>query len=79
MAQRFEPPISVRQNALLALLVSGMMTCVVSGIATLRAIGLVEGFVGQWLSSWLLSWLVAYPMLLGLRPFFRRLVVRLMR
>ncbi len=69
---------SVRENTLVALIVSAMMTCVVSGIATFRAQGLVDGFFIQWLASWLLSWLVAYPMLLVLHPVVWRIVSRIL-
>ena len=55
-------------------LLSVLMTCVVSAIATLRSIGLSPLFLATWPSAWLLSWLVAFPTLLATLPLVRRLV-----
>ena len=76
VTEHLHPARAPRQNALVPLLVSGMMTCVVSGIATVRAVGLVDDFWAQWLSSWVVSWVVAFPMLLVLQPIVRRFVDR---
>ena len=62
---------------LFALLLSGMMSLIVSGVATLRAVGLPAGFVGLWLTSWLSSWAVAFPAVLVVAPLARRLVALL--
>ena len=64
---------------LFGFLLSGLMSLVVSGIATLRAIGFVDGFPGLWMSSWASSWLVAFPTVLVVAPFVRRVVARLVR
>ncbi len=37
---------------LFGLILSGLMSCMVSGIATLRAVGLAGGFAVQWMTSW---------------------------
>lgn len=58
------------------LLLSGMMSFIVSCIATFRATGLVDGFAGLWMSSWASSWLVAFPTVLVVAPLTRRLVAR---
>jgi hypothetical protein len=56
------------------LVLSVVMSCIVSLIATLRAAGF-DGFAfGGWLQAWGLSWLVAFPTLLLVLPFVRRLV-----
>lgn len=60
--------------AILALL----MTFVVSGIATVRAIGVPPGFVGKWMSSWAISYLIAYPTLLIVQPIVRLIVGAIM-
>ena len=52
----------------------GMMSFVVSGIATLGAMGFVEGFTFSWITSWLGSWAVAFPVVLIVAPFVRRIV-----
>ena len=44
-----------------ALIVSGIMSFLVSGIATVRALGPVDGFLGTWMSAWVIAWAVAFP------------------
>ncbi len=61
------------------LMVSGLMSCVVSGIATLRALGFVDGIFGQWMTSWAFSWSVAFPTILIVAPIARRVVARVTR
>lgn len=56
--------------AILALL----MTFIVSGISTLKAIGMPPGFVGEWMVAWLFSYIVAFPVLLVILPLVRKLV-----
>jgi hypothetical protein len=51
-----------------------LMTFFVSGISTVRAIGLAEGFLPIWMSSWMISWLVAFPVMVAIMPFARRIV-----
>ncbi len=59
---------------LMPLILSIVMSCIVSFIATLRAHGLSDfGLVG-WLQAWGLSWLVAFPTLFLVLPFVRRIV-----
>ncbi len=60
-------------------ILSGLMSLLVSGISTLRAVGLNEAFVGLWLSNWTASWLVAFPAVLVVAPLARRLVAKLVR
>lgn len=67
------------EHMLFGFVLSGLMSCIVSGISTLRAAGLVEGFAGLWLSAWLTSWLVAFPVVLVVAPASRRIVHRLVR
>lgn len=62
---------------LFGFLLSGMMSFIVSGIATFRAAGLGDGFMGLWMSSWASSWLVAFPTVLVVAPLTRRLVARM--
>lgn len=53
---------------------SVLMTFVVSGISTLKALGPTGEMLGVWPASWGLSWLVAFPTLLLVLPIVRRLV-----
>ncbi len=62
--------------ALLGLVLSGLMSLVVSGIATWRVAGASPGFVQAWMGAWLAAWLVAFPVVLVVAPFARRLVVK---
>lgn len=64
---------------LFGLILSGLMSCMVSGIATLRAVGLVPGLFSQWMTSWAFSWAVAFPVVLVVAPFTRKLVAVLTR
>ena len=64
---------------IMALLLSIIMTLVVSGVSTLRGVGLTGAFVRVWLSAWGLSWLAAFPTLLVLLPVVRRLTAILCR
>ena len=59
------------------LILSGLMSCVVSGLSTFRALGAVPGFFGIWMGNWAVSWLIAFPTVLVVAPFTRRLVARL--
>lgn len=62
---------------LFGFILSGFMSCLVSAVATLRALGLIDGFVGFWMSSWLSSWLIAFPTVLVVAPIARKIVARL--
>lgn len=63
--------------ALFGLILSGLMSFVVSGIATLRAAGLGPGFMGHWTGAWLASWAIAFPIVLVVAPAARRAVERI--
>lgn len=54
-------------------IISVFMSCVVSGVATAKSIGLASGFVSLWMSAWAASWLVAFPTLLVVVPVVRRI------
>ena len=54
-------------------ILSGLMSCLVAGIATFRALGPTAGFMGLWLQAWLTSWAVAFPAVLLAAPLARRL------
>lgn len=61
------------------LVLSGLMSLLVSGIATFRHAGLSEGFAGLWVGAWLPSWLIAFPVVLVVAPLARRIVNGLVR
>lgn len=70
MPQKYAP-------ILFGLLLSGLMSFVVSGIATFRALGLNETFFVDWIQSWISSWLVAFPTVLVVAPLVRKMVARI--
>ena len=55
-------------------LVSGLMSLIVSGIATLRAIGWDTGFGTSWTNAWVISWAIAFQTILVVSPIVRRFV-----
>jgi hypothetical protein len=64
---------------LLPLIVSVIMSCVISGIATLKNAGLAPDTLARWMSAWGVSWLVAFPTLLVVLPLARGIVGRLVQ
>ena len=62
---------------LFGIILSGLMSLLVSGISTLRAIGAGTDFLHIWISAWLTAWVVAFPVVLLVAPVTRRLVERL--
>lgn len=67
MSPRFAP-------ALFGFVLSGLMSLVVSGIATVRNAGLVDRFFELWIGAWLPSWFIAFPIVLVVAPMARRFV-----
>lgn len=61
------------------LLLSGMMSFLVSGVSTALAAGIDAGFPLLWLSAWLPSWAIAFPSVLVVAPFVRRILARIVR
>jgi Protein of unknown function (DUF2798) len=53
---------------------STMMSFIISGVSTLRALGFIEGFFLKWMNAWGISWLVAFPTVLALLPLVRKIV-----
>lgn len=65
--------------ALFGFILSGLMSLLVSGISTYRAVGLGADFPGLWSSAWLTAWLVAFPVVLVVAPLTRKAVGLLTR
>jgi hypothetical protein len=70
MPARFSP-------ILFGFILSGLMSCIVSGIATFRALSDEQAFVDAWMASWMFSWAAAFPTVLIVAPLARRIVARL--
>jgi hypothetical protein len=65
--RQFEP-------VLVGAVLSGLMSWVVSGVATLKAAGQAPDVLMLWITSWLTAWLIAFPVVLLAAPLSRRLV-----
>ena len=64
---------------LFSFFLSIIMSCVVSGVATLNAAGLSDDFAALWAAAWYKSWIVAFPTILVVAPLTRRFVARITR
>jgi hypothetical protein len=64
---------------LFGFVLSALMSFIVSGIATFRNAGLVDGFLSLWVNAWLPSWIIAFPTVLIVAPMARRLVGMLVK
>lgn len=53
---------------------SVLMTFIVSGVSTWRAIGFAPYFTGSWMGAWAWSWIVAFPIIVVVMPLARRMV-----
>lgn len=65
------------EHSLFSLLLSGLMSLLVSGVATWSALSGHDSFAAKWLNAWLHSWLVAFPAVMVIAPLVRKLVARL--
>ena len=72
IARRYAP-------LLFALILSGVMSLLVSGLATGRAVGHAPVFDHHWLGAWLTRRSIAFPLVLVIAPLTRRLVEKLVR
>ena len=64
---------------LFGFILSGVMCFLVSGISTLRALGIAEAAFVPWMGAWLMSWMIAFPAVLIVAPATRRLVAWMVR
>jgi len=63
--------------ALFVLILSGLMSCMVSAVATLVNLGLPPDYLPHWLRAWAVAWPVAFVVGYGMRAPVQRLVERL--
>jgi len=64
---------------LFGLILSGLMSCVVSGLSTWRSLNEGDAFLSLWGANWIVSWMVAFVIVLFVAPITRRLVARLVK
>lgn len=62
---------------LFSLILSGVMSLLVSGVSTFRAVPVDQGFLGLWAGAWLTGWLFALPAVMVAAPLARKVVARL--
>ncbi|AXH63320.1 MULTISPECIES: DUF2798 domain-containing protein [Providencia] len=70
------------QRALIFLVpffLSLVMSGIVSFISTVKALGFSWQLVSPWLTSWSISWAIAFPTVLFVLPFARKLSLLLVR
>jgi hypothetical protein len=53
---------------------SGLMTLIISGIATFRNVGMAEDFTAKWSAAYLNGWVISFPAVLVVAPLVRKLV-----
>jgi hypothetical protein len=62
-------------HIILPLVITFCMTCVVSGVSTIKNLGIHDPmFLSSWMDAWGASWIVAFPVLLILLPIIRKFV-----
>jgi len=67
------------ENLLFSAVLSGLMSCLVAGLSTLRITGWTPVFPGQWMLAWLTAWPLAFPAVMVMAPLARRIVRHLVR
>lgn len=69
--------VQTRIRIAFSILLTCLMTFMVSGVSTLRALGFSADpgvFVGSWFQAWMFSWAMAAPMIYVLAPWARHKV-----
>lgn len=61
---------------LMPLILSGIMSCAISGFNLFLKLGWVDGFFGIWMHAWGLSWLIAFPLILVVLPLVRNILMK---
>jgi pheromone shutdown protein TraB len=57
-----------------SLIISGLMSLLVTCVATAKNVGTGAGFAGAWMAAWAFAWPIACAAILVLAPMVRRLV-----
>lgn len=73
MSIKFHPK---HMTWLMPLILSGIMSCAISGFNLFLKLGLVDGFLAIWLKAWSLSWLLAFPLILVVLPLVRNTLMK---
>ena len=60
-----------------AFLLSGLMSFIMSGAISFINLGIAEHFMAIWINAWLVAWAVAFPSILVVFPFARKLALKI--
>lgn len=60
-----------------AFLLSGFMSFIMSGAISFINLGAIDGFLTIWIRAWLLAWCIAFPAILTVFPFARKLALKI--
>lgn len=60
-----------------ALLLSGFMSFIMSGAISFINLGFVDNFLNIWFHSWLVAYAIAFPSVLLVFPFARKLAMKI--
>lgn len=60
-----------------SLLLSGFMSFIMSGAITYINLGWVDHFLSIWLHAWIVAYAIAFPTILLVFPFVRRLAMKI--
>ena len=60
-----------------ALLLSGFMSFIMSGAITFINLGLVNQFLTIWIHAWLVAYAIAFPTILIVFPFARKIAMKI--
>lgn len=66
-------------HAVFSVIISGLMSLIVTCVATLKAVGFGPHSFGDWMAAWSLSWPIACAVILVVGPRVRRFVEGLVR
>ena len=58
---------------------SGMMSLIITGVATLRAVGISPAVPHLWITAWPVSWAIAFPAVTVIAPIARRISKMVLR
>ncbi|MBT8153274.1 DUF2798 domain-containing protein [Epibacterium ulvae] len=64
---------------LFGFLLSGIMSCLVTFIASVKNVGFGAQTISAWLGAWAFAWPVAFTIVLVVAPFVSRVVAKLVR
>ena len=61
---------------LMPLILSGIMSCAISGFNLFLKLGWIDGFFSIWMHAWSLSWMIAFPLILVVLPLVRNTLMK---